>query len=423
MEYVKKDLGSYKLHMIKTDNFKTIKVKVSFRRPIVKEEVTMRNILSQILVQTTHKYKTKRELSIKAQDLYAATVSSSNSRIGNYINTDIILSVLNDKYTEDGNFKQAVDFLYDLIYDANIYDNHFAEDQLEIIKTNAKTALESEKEDSNFYSLIRLHQIMDSNNPSSIKMSGYIEDIDKIDSSNLYVYYKEVLAKDLMDIFIIGDINYNEIEKLIKDKFDVKTFKKSRKSYYVTETKPRMRKQVIIEKDDNNQSKLAIGARLNNLTMYEKNYPLTLYNIILGGGEDSKLFRNVREKNSLCYYINSVPQKLDNLLLVRAGIDKKNIKKTVSLVEKEISNLRHGKITESDLITAKEFFTTAMDSLKESQTSIMEHYYLMDLLKTDDIETRIKKMNKVTISEIVKVAKKVKIDTVYCLEGVNSERG
>ena len=423
MEYIKRELGSYKLHMIKTDKFKTIKVKVSFRRPIVKEEVTIRNILSQILVQTTNKYKTKRDLSIKAQDLYAASISSTNSRIGNYINTDIILSVLNDKYTEDGNFSSAIDFLHDLIYDPNVEEEKFDSSQLEIIKTSAKTELESEKEDSNYYSLIRLHEVMDSNNPSSIKMSGYIDDLDKIDGENLYKYYAEVLKKDLMDIFVIGDIDFKEIEKLIKEKFNIKTFKKSRKPYYVTETKPRMRKKIVTEKDDNNQSKLAIGSRINGLTMYERNYPLTLYNIILGGGEDSRLFRNVREKNSLCYYINSVPQKLDNILLIRAGVDKNNVKKTVSLVEKEMSNLRHGKISDNDLVIAKEFFTTAMDSILESQISIMEHYYLMDLLKTDDIETRIKKMNKVTIPEIVKVAKKVKIDTVYCLEGVNSERG
>lgn len=423
MEYIKRELGSYKLHMIKTDKFKTIKVKVSFRRPIVKEEVTIRNILSQILVQTTNKYKTKRDLSIKAQDLYAASISSTNSRIGNYINTDVILSVLNDKYTEDGNFSSAIDFLHDLIYDPNVEEDKFDSNQLEIIKTSAKTELESEKEDSNYYSLIRLHEVMDPNNPSSIKMSGYIDDLDKIDGENLYKYYTEVLKKDLMDIFVIGDIDFKEIEKLIKEKFNIKTFKKSRKPYYVAETKPRMRKKIVTEKDDNNQSKLAIGSRINGLTMYERNYPLTLYNIILGGGEDSRLFRNVREKNSLCYYINSVPQKLDNILLIRAGVDKNNVKKTVSLVEKEMSNLRHGKISDNDLVIAKEFFTTAMDSILESQISIMEHYYLMDLLKTDDIETRIKKMNKVTIPEIVKVAKKVKIDTVYCLEGVNSERG
>ena len=224
-----------------------------------------------------------------------------------------------------------------------------------------------------------------------------------------------------MDIIVIGDIDFLEVEELIRNKFKQKTFKKSRSPYYLDEVKPRVRKRTVIEKDNNNQSKLAIVLRLTGISKYEKNYPLTLYNIILGGGDDSKLFRNVREKNSLCYYINSVPQKLDNILIIRAGIDKKNIKKTVTLVEKELNNIKKGKVSEADLKTAKEYFATAIDSLLESQTGIMDHYYMMSLLKTDDIETRLKKMNEVTLADIIKVSKKVKIDTVYCLEGINNE--
>lgn len=421
MEYINKDLGSYHLHMIKTDKFKTIKVKVAFRRPIVKSEITIRNILANILVQTTNKYKTRRALAIKAQDLYAASVSSKNDRIGNYINTEIMLSILNDKYTEEGNFKQGLDFLYDLIYDPNIKDNGFDDEQLQIILKSAKTSLESLKEDSNYYSLIRLFEVMDSDRPSSYRLAGYLEDIEKIDAKNLYKYYLELLHKDLMDIIVIGDIDFLEVEELIRNKFKQKTFKKSRSPYYLDEVKPRVRKRTVIEKDNNNQSKLAIGLRLTGISKYEKNYPLTLYNIILGGGDDSKLFRNVREKNSLCYYINSVPQKLDNILIIRAGIDKKNIKKTVTLVEKELNNIKKGKVSEADLKTAKEYFATAIDSLLESQTGIMDHYYMMSLLKTDDIETRLKKMNEVTLADIIKVSKKVKIDTVYCLEGINNE--
>lgn len=421
MEYINKDLGSYHLHMIKTDKFKTIKVKVAFRRPIVKSEITVRNILANILVQTTNKYKTRRDLAIKAQDLYAANISSKNDRIGNYINTEIMLSILNDKYTEEGNFKQGLDFLYDLIYDPNIKDNGFDDEQLQIILKSAKTSLESLKEDSNYYSLIRLFEVMDYDRPSSYRLAGYLEDIEKIDAKNLYKYYLELLHKDLMDIIVIGDIDFLEVEELIRNRFKQKTFKKSRSPYYLDEVKPRVRKRTVIEKDDNNQSKLAIGLRLTGISKYEKNYPLTLYNIILGGGDDSKLFRNVREKNSLCYYINSVPQKLDNTLIIRAGIDKKNIKKTVTLVEKELNNIKKGKVSEADLKTAKEYFATAIDSLLESQTGIMDHYYMMSLLKTDDIETRLKKMNEVSLADVIKVSKKVKLDTVYCLEGINNE--
>ncbi len=105
MEYRKLDLGTYKLHMIKTDKFKTIRVKVSFRRPIKKSEVTIRNVLCNVLIQSTKNHKTKRELIIKSQDLYATTISSSNTRIGNYINTDVSMTVLNDKYTEVGNYE------------------------------------------------------------------------------------------------------------------------------------------------------------------------------------------------------------------------------------------------------------------------------------------------------------------------------
>ena len=224
MEYINKDLGSYHLHMIKTDKFKTIKVKVAFRRPIVKSEITIRNILANILVQTTNKYKTRRALAIKAQDLYAASVSSKNDRIGNYINTEIMLSILNDKYTEEGNFKQGLDFLYDLIYDPNIKDNGFDDEQLQIILKSAKTSLESLKEDSNYYSLIRLFEVMDSDRPSSYRLAGYLEDIEKIDAKNLYKYYLELLHKDLMDIIVIGDIDFLEVEELIRNKFKQKTF-------------------------------------------------------------------------------------------------------------------------------------------------------------------------------------------------------
>ena len=418
MEYLKRDLGSYKLHLIKTTDFKTIKIKVSFRRPIEREEVTLRNILCSLLVQSSKKYPTKRDLIIKGQDLYAATIASDNSRIGNYINTDIILTVLNDKYTEEGNFNKALDFLYDIIYDPNVSEGSFNSDSLEIVKNSAKTSLEGLKEDASYYSLIRLLENMDNDGPMSCRMSGYLEDLEKIDGKKVYKYYKDVISKDLMDIFVIGDIDFNATEELIRNKFIVRTFKKQKLDYYLPEQKPRKRITTVIEKDKNNQSKLVMGARLVGLTKYERDYPLTLYNIILGSGPDSKLFREVREKNSLCYTINSVPNKLDSVLVIRAGIDKKNIKKTVSLVEDQMNMMKKGKFQEKDINIAKEYFQTAMDSLLESQLSIIESYYMMDLVGLDSIEERTKKMNEVTFNDIVKVAKKVKMDTVYCLEGV-----
>lgn len=419
MQYIKKDLGSYKLHMIKTDQFKTIKTRVCFRSPIKKNEITMRNVLCNMLTQSSKDYKTKRELAIKSQNLYAATIVSNNSRLGNYMNTELTLTVLNDKYTEEGNFSDALEFLSGVLYRPNVENNKFDEQSLEIVKTNAKTSLESLKEDSNLYSVIRLLENMEEDSPISYRGVGYLEDLEKINSSNLYTYYKKVLEKDLMDIFIIGDIDVLKTEELIRTYFKVKTFKKQKAQYLVEEKKPRSRKKTVIEKEENNQSKLAIGCRLVGLSDYERNYPLTLYNIILGSGSDSKLFREAREENSLCYYIHSVPNKLDHLLIIRAGIDRENIKKTTEVVEQQMALMRKGKFSEEDLNIAKEYFNTALDNITESESSLIDAYYMMELLGVDDIDIRRKKMNQVTMDEIVKVAKKVKIDTIYCLEGVN----
>lgn len=418
MQYIKRDLGSYKLHMIKTDKFKSIMIKVSFRRPIKKQEITMRNILCNMLTQSSNNYKTKRQMAIKAQDLYAASISSNNSRIGNYINTDIVLATLSDKYTEEGNFKKSLEFLRDIIYNPDVTNNKFNEKSLDIVKTNANIALEGLREDSNLYSIMRLMENMDSDSPISYRITGYLEDLDKVNSSNLYTYYKKMIDKDLMDIFVVGNIDFDEIEELIKENFKIKTFKKCRVKYLLDEKKTRIRKKTVIETDENSQSKLAIGCRVSGLSEYERNYPLTLYSIILGSGTDSKLFKVAREEHSLCYYINAVPNKLDNVILIRAGIDSENIKKTSEVVEQQMKMMQKGKFSEEDINIAKEYFNTALDNIVESESSIISTYYMMELLGLDDIELRRKKMNEVSAEEIVKVAKKIKLDTIYCLEGI-----
>ena len=418
MEYINKDLGTYKLHMIKTKKFKTIKIRVSFRNKIKKEEITMRNILSDMLTYSTKSCKTKRDFNIKAQNLYAATVISSNTRYGNYINTDITMTVLNDKYTEKGNYNEAVKFLKEIIYSPNVVKNKFNEEQLETIKVNVKTSLESLKEDSSYYSILRLYEEMDEDSPLSYRMCGYIEDLDKINTSNLYDCYKNMIDKDLMDVFVIGDIDFTKTEKLIKDNFSLKTFKRNRTEYYLEDKKPRSKKLIVKEQDENSQSKLVIGCRTHNITKYERDYPLTLCNIIFGGSTESKLFREIREKRSLCYTISSVPNKLDNVIMIRSGVDKKNIKKAVKFIEDELNKMKKGKFSDEDIAKAKEYYNTAIESIEETENGIIETYYMMDLLKLDDIETRVKKMNEVTKADIVRVAKKIKIDTIFCLEGV-----
>lgn len=421
MEYTKKDLGSYNLHLIKTDKFKTITVRVSFHRIIKKEEITIRNILNDMFMQSSKKYRSRRELTIKAQDLYAADLRTTNSRLGNYINTDFYLSVLNDKYTEKGNFSEAVRFLSEIMFNPDVEDGCFNEEKLEIVKNTCRSSLNSLKEDPANYSLIRMAEVFGTGEPISYRMMGYLEDLDNIDGVSLYKYYQDMIENDFVDIFVIGDISEKEVSDLIKKNFKFRTFKKLKVPFMVDEKKARSKKLIGRETIDNTQSKLAIACRLYGLSEYERNYPLTLFNIIFGGCSDSKLFKEVREKNSLCYTVVSIPNKLDNVLIIRAGIDRVNYKKTVELIEKELKDMCSSKFSETDIEMAKEYYNTALEEIEDSQGKIINNYLMMELLNTDDIDIKREKMNKVTKSEIVRVAKKVTVDTVFCLEGVKDE--
>lgn len=421
MEYIKKDLGSYKLHLIKTDKFKSITVKVSFHRVIKKNEITIRNILSDMFMQSSKKYNSKRELTIKAQDLYAAGLRTTNSRLGNYINTDFYLTVLNDKYTEDGNFASSLEFLSEIIFNPDVEDGKFNEEKLDIVKSTCRSALNSIKEDASNYSLVRMAEAFGEGEPISYRMMGYLEDLDDITGTSLYEFYLDMIKNDFVDIFVIGDISIKETTDLIKMYFKFDILKKLKMPFMVEEKKPRRSKLVFNEEIDNTQSKLAIGCRINGLSEYERNYPLTLFNVIFGGCSDSKLFKEVREENSLCYTIYSITNKLDNVLLIRAGIDKENYKKTVSLIEKNLKDMCNGKFDETDILMAKEYYNTALEEIEDSQSKIINNYLMMELINTDDIDVKREKMSKVTKSEIVKVAKKVTIDTIFCLEGVRNE--
>lgn len=421
MKYTKKDLGSFNLHLIKTKKFKTTMIRVVFHTPIKKNEITKRNILSDILLQSSKKYDSRRNLTIASEELYAADVSTSNQRLGNYLFTNFTLQVLNDKYTEEGNLEKAVEFLSEIIFSPDINNEEFKKEKLDIVKVNTVVALNSLKEDATSYSLIRMAEAYDKESPISYRMTGYLEDLELITTKNLYETYQKMIENDYVDIFVVG--NYDDVEMLaiIKKYFKFKKIKKQKEPYILKEKKCRKRRLFAKETIENTQSKLSIACPIKKLTNYERDYPLLLANLIFGGGTDSKLFQNVREKNSLCYSIHSFINKFDNLLVISSGIDKKNFNKTVELITENLMNMKKGKFTEKDIKIAKEFYSSAAKEVEESEYRMIHEVLMQEILGIEPIDIRAKKMNQVTKQEIVKVCKKINMDTVFLLEGVKNE--
>lgn len=417
IEYKRKEQGSYNLHIIKTDLFKTITVKVFFREEALKENITKRNFLSRIMMLSTNDYQSKVELTKALQNLYAAQVSATNRRLGNYLDTSFSLRVLHDKYTEEGNFKKSLELLNSVILNPKVDNNSFNEKEFSIVYEEYKADLNTLVEDKMTYALIRGMEST-SSDVTSYRSIGYLEDLEKITEQNLYDYYKEMIKHNFLDIFVLGNVDEVEITNLFREVFNFDTFKKKQINARVIEPKKISTKKVI-EKIKAEQDNLVMTLSTLGLTDYERNYPLSLFNTILGGGSESLLFKEVREKNSLAYTISSTPNKLDNLIIIRGGITSNKSEEAIKLIKKILKDLANGHISDELLDKAKEYYTSAIDDIIESSFQMIESYYMMELLGVDDLETKRKKMLKVTKEEVVVVAKKTKLNTIYILKGEN----
>lgn len=420
MKYIKKDCGSFNLHMIKTDKFKTINMSVIFRDIVKKEEITIRNFLSDILIYSNSKYKKRNQIKQAEQDLYSLGIGSKTYRLGSYYNNEFSLNFLNEKYSEEGMFEKSIEFLSDIIFNPNIINNEFDSISFDVIKENTKKRIESIKENTSKYSMIRLLENMDKNKPYTYHSYGYLDDLEKITNKNLYEYYLNFINKNMVDIFIIGDIDFQKTQNVIKDKFKFRTFKRKPVDTIIKHKKIRKTIKKITEEEKIAQSKLAVGCKIGNISEFERNYVLTLYNIILGGGSGSKLFEDIREKHSLCYNVFSSPYKLDSILVIGAGIARKNANKTIRLVKKNMKDMEKGLFDEISIKKAQSKYINSVNTVEEHPSLLISSYYAMELLGTDEPEERKKQIMKVTHEDIMNLAKKITIDTVYLLGGEDS---
>lgn len=420
MEYKKIDMTSFNLHIIKTDRFKTINFRICLRDEIKKEEITLRNMLASFLTYSTDTYPTKRDLVLKAQDLYAVNVYTKSYRSGRYNMINFCMSMLNEKYTEGGMLEESIKFLADTIFNPNFKNQESFNNAYKFLYDSMETGMKSVKENPTTYSVIRMLEEMDEDMPYSYREFGYLEDLKQLTKENLIAYYDKVMKNSLVDIYVIGNVKEDDIVSLTKKYFPFTTFKRPKKSQLIEHTKLPIRCKIRKEQEESNQSKLSIGCKIGNLTEFERNYVLTIYNMILGGNSESKFFQIIREKHSLAYYVYSSLNKLDSLMIVKAGISRENFDKTLHLVKKLMQDIVKGNFTEEHIAIVKENYLSLLKEIEDNENAIIETYLAKDLLNLGDIEERKKEVMRVTKEDIMKVAKKVKIDTVFLLEGVQS---
>lgn len=420
MDFTTINKGAYNLHLIKTKKFKTITIDIDFYREIKKEEITKRNLLKMVLLDSSKNYKSEKELIIESENLYDIKVSSSISRIGRFSNLSFQTKFLNEKYTEKGMDEESIVFFLDLLFNPNTKDNAFV--NIDKQKDKLGQDIESIKDNKPRLANLKLLEKI-KGMPYSLNTFGYIEDLDKIDGKNLYEYYKEVLANDQIDIFVIGDFDTSLIKNLFDKYFIINTFKKENKNLIVPELIKRKRITRYHEYMDVNQTQVVLLLSLNNLTDFERKYTIKVLNEVLGGSSYSILFDRIREKKGYCYYINASVKAYDNIMVINSGVEKENAEKCIKLIRKCLKEVKEGKIDEELISSSIKTIISGIKSSYDNPLSIINTYFSKVLVGTADEEERIKAFQSITKSNLVSVAKKIEVHSILTLEkgDINAE--
>lgn len=414
MEYICYNMNAYNLHIVNTKKFKTITVDICFREKINKDEITLRNLLKEIMVNASYDYPSERELIKATEELYDLKLLTSTYRIGNYNFLSMKIRFLNEKYTEKGMNYASIKLLLDLIFKPKL-DADF-----EKCKNKIEKSILSLNDNKVKYAISKLLEST-KDMPYSYNFYGNIEDLNKITIEDIKKCYENLLTNDIIDIFVVGEVNSEEIKNIFKENFKVKTFHKVDNKVIVKELTPRAKTNIIREQDDINQIQLTILCSLNSITEYERKYVSLVYSEMLGGSANSILFDTVREKNSYAYYVNSIIKPYDNNMIIYSGIHEDNEKEVIKLIKKCLKDITKGKFNDEIFQSSKNTIISSLKASLDNPIGIINNCLSNILVSSPTIEEKIKIIEKITKEEVINFSKKITIHTIYILEGSNEE--
>lgn len=422
MNYAYKNLKEgIKLHTIKTDKFKTNIIAIFLTVPLTRENVTKDSLISLILHRGSNNLKTQEDINKKLEELYGATFDYGLEKSGDNHILKFYIETINDKFLENNEsiFKASVDILSDIIFNPLSDGNSFNSEYFESEREKLRQIINSKIDNKNTYSLYRCIEEMYKQKVFGLYKYGYTKDLEYIQNTDLYERYKEIINESKIDIFISGNIDEKEI-KVIEENNNIKRLQGRNPKYNIEDGKNDLEntsaEKEVIEKMKVAQGKIVMGLNVNE-NNENTSFVALMYNAILGGTANSKMFQNVREKASLAYTANSNYMKSKNNIFIRCGIDIKNYDKAIEIVKKQLQDMREGNFTKEDIDNARNTIISTIKGISDEQDTEITYYLGQELsYRKIDLDLYKNKVERVTKEDIVSLAKKISINTIYFLK-------
>lgn len=421
MKYNEIDIkNGIKLHTIKTEKFKTNLIAVMLTTKLDRKNITKNALIPAVLRRGTKFMQTQEEINKKMEDMYGASFDCGLDKTGDNQILKFYMETVNNEFLPqdaENMIKNSIEKIFEIIFNPYLENGVFKKEYVEQEKENIKQIIDGKIDSKARYALDRCIEEMYKNEPFGLYKFGYVEDLKDINEKNLYEYYLELIKTCKIDIYISGIVDENiyniikqneNIEKLEERKPDFKEFELVKKEN--EEAKE------IQESMEVTQGKLIIGLDVNILDK-DARYKIMIYNSLLGGSANSKLFQNVREKASLAYTASSSYYRFKNNIFINCGIDIPNYQKALEIIKKQIEDMKNGDFTDEEIENAKNGIIASIKTIDDEQDTEITYYFGQELSGTKtSLEEYIQNIQKVNKADVLEVAKQISINTIYFLK-------
>ncbi|WNW24480.1 pitrilysin family protein [Bacillus inaquosorum] len=415
---VKTKHGGLTAHIVETEKFKTVSLIFKMLAPLTKDQVTKRALLPHVLLRGTKNHPKTAELRSYLDELYGTSVSADLSKKGERHVITLRLEIPNEKYLKDQTplLEKGLQLLAEIVFSPALEGGVFQSQYVAQEKRTLKQRIQAVYDDKMRYSNLRLIQEMCKNEPYALHVNGEIDDVDAITADQLYETYQSAIQKDQLDLYVVGDVDSNQVQAAIDKYFQ--TEERTLATIENNQAEQKAQPKEVVDEEDVKQGKLNIGYR-TGITYTDQDYPaLQVFNGLFGGFSHSKLFINVREKASLAYYAASRIESFKGLLMVMSGIEVKNYEQAVSIIAEQFQAMKNGDFSEQDIAQTKAVIRNQVLETIDTAYGLSEFLYQQAAAQVDiQIEDFLANIEQVTKEDIMKAGEKIQLDTTYFLKG------
>lgn len=414
------------LSVIECNKFKAGVIAFSLTLPLSKKAVAHGLILSGLLRRGTEKYPSMAALNRRLDELYGSYIEVKSVHLGSNMSLVLTAEVLDNKYIPDGTdaLGGVIDIIADILLHPILCENCFDKKLLDQEIRVALDNLDAEINNTRVYSVRRCSELMRGNSSRYPTVSELKELVASTTYEDVVALRKEMLSFSPLEVFYIGDTPRSAIADKLRSAFADHSFNLKNALNSVSP----LRRESFVEAREKmpvSQSKLAMGFS-SGVCISENDdtyYTALMLNEIFGGSASSKLFLNVRERMSLCYYCASSFSIYTGVITVSSGIEADKLDIVKGAILEQLEEIKRGNISESELSAARKSILHGYRQLYDSPFDLQSFYSgRMALGINDTVEDCTDKLMRVTKNDIVALAKEITLDALFFIEG-NSGSG